>query len=164
VIRPIIKLNEAEIKIAMDEGKRAEEECANYKTYNVNVTSLIAHQVGGAAELAVNKYFGLEWRGFNVKKRHDPDAGVAEVRATKQKYGRLILNQRDEPKKDRPFIHVMSLGNAEFKLMGWLYGYEVMLDENIFKRPQFIERLWVVENHRLRSVEELLLASPNICT
>jgi len=153
----IVTLDEAEALTVINESIRAVKELGVVGNggYNVSINNLKAYQIGGAAEYAVNKFFGLKWRGFKLDKRHSPDAGGFEVRSTNQKRGRLILNQRDAVKKDRPFIHVMSLGNLKFKLMGWLYGYEVMTEENIFKRPQFVEKLWVVENYKLRDVGEL---------
>ena len=155
IANPIIKLTPDEARFAAKEGKRAITDYAYENDYTVGIDSIRAHQIGGAAELAVNKFFGLPWRGFQIELRHDPDAYFGEVRCTQRANGRLLLNARDQAKADRAFIHVISRMNQEFEIMGWLYGHEIMLPENEFNRPQFVEKIWKVENHQLRHIGEL---------
>lgn len=153
---PIVTLDQSEIELAMREGARAAEECKNYKNYNVGIDPLTASRIGGAAEIAVHKFLGAEnWRGFDVTLRHNPDVLDVEVRCTKQKNGRLILNERDLKKSSRKYLNVRCLGDARFELVGWLYGYEVMIDANRFIRPQFVEKIWRVEDIELRNVSTL---------
>lgn len=149
-----IYLTEEESELVMQQVRKTYKECKI--NYNVTRDRFTASAIGAGGEFAVSKLFNHEWRGYDFNKRHEADTPYGEVRCTQYKTGKLILNSRDEPKKHRPFIHVISLGGRWFKIVGWLYGYEVMTDENIFNRPQFVERLWAVDNDKLRTIDELL--------
>lgn len=152
----IITLTQKEADLVVREAHRAHEECKDYKKYNTDSNYLFADMIGGGGEFAVCKYLGHNWRGFNVRERDNPDALNCEVRTTQQQYGRLLLNERDIQKQDRKFVHVISRKNKKFELMGWAYGYEVIKDENIFSRPQFVEKIWKIENNQLRPIATLM--------
>ena len=125
------------------------------RDYTVTKTSLVASQLGCAGEIAVSKYLEIEWIGMS-QDRHDPDVGLdCEVRTTDQQWGSLLLNQRDMPKAGRRFVLVKALGSLRFHLVGWQYGYHVMVDHHIFERAHFKERVWRYPTGELRPVQQL---------
>jgi hypothetical protein len=151
-----ITLTLQEALLAMDEGLKAVETVQGDIGYTVNVDTIIAHQVGCAAEIAVCNYLKIPWNGHGFKSRLTGDAGSYEVRcARKGKALGMLLNQRDSSKADRKFVYVESIGDRTFKLIGWAYGREVMKDEYIFERPQFVERIWRLPNKLLKPMESL---------
>lgn len=152
----LIRVSETEARWAMQEGRKALDDLGWTTGYTVNVDKLVAHQVGCAAEIAVCKYLGATWSGRVLSRRHNGDVGQIEVRcARKGKALGMLLNARDWPKRTRKFIYVESLGYRKFLLKGWAYGYEVMQPENIFERPQFVERIWRLSNEKLRKMETI---------
>jgi hypothetical protein len=144
----------------MDVGLRVATEArlAGFHRYNVSIDPVPAHQMGHAAEIAVCKLLGLEWKEPDVRTRHNGDAWGLEVRCRRSTYKApyLLLNARDQTKLDRKFIHVVSIGGQRFQVYGWAYGYEVCTPENVFERPMFVERLWRMEIHRLRDIRTVL--------
>lgn len=149
-----IELTSEETKWAMNEGKRAAKECVGFKKYNV-LDPLTAHRIGAAGEIAVNKYLGLKWRGFDLNRRHEPDATLCEVRCATRQTHRLLFNDRDWEKRHRKFVLAITLGNRRILLKGWAFGFEGMIDEYLFEREQFIEKIWALPNHKLHPMDEL---------
>jgi len=150
-----IRIDDSETDYIIKQVEKVLERAQGLKDYGVGSDRFTRHAIGFAGEYAVSKYLYLKKPTFDLDTRHGGDVGPFEVRTTPNINGRLLLNQRDWPKRDRAFIHVISLKDRWFKIVGWLYGYEVMRPENYFERPQFKEAVYKVENHELRQIEEL---------
>ena len=158
-VQPIIQLNAEETRLAVEEGRAAVErvKAMNLKDYTVEIDTLKAHQMGCAAEIAVCNYLGVQWGKHGMDGRFRGDASLCEVRCIRNVYRQhlLLLNERDLQKLHRPYVHVVSLGNQQFKLSGWAYGHEVVRDENIFNHAKFVEKIWRLQVESLRCITEL---------
>lgn len=92
-----------------------------------------AHIEGAAAEYAVAKFLGIFWEPF-CNQPHDrfvrkPDVGPFQVRNAEKHNYRLTLRQgRDQEKRNVPFILCTGI-IPNFRVRGWLYGREVMVDK-----------------------------------
>ncbi len=94
----------------------------------VHERDLTLDRDGAAAELAVAKYWDLEWEPIwdRLDKRR-PDVGHLHVRSTRVITGSLMIHP-DDP--DGPFVLAVVLVNDEISLRGWLYSRDA-------KRKQF---------------------------
>lgn len=93
-----------------------------------------AHIEGYAAEYAAAKFVGIFKEPFVVqpfeKFKRVADVGPFQVRGAARHDYRLTLRPgRDETKRNIPWILVTGI-IPNFRVRGWLYGREVMVDEN----------------------------------
>jgi len=91
-----------------------------------------AHIEGAAAEYAAAKYLDRHWACvvFNPKDKFEfvPDVGPWQVRQAEQHNYRLTLRVgKDQQKPNVPFILVTGM-MPEYRVRGWKYGRDVMLD------------------------------------
>jgi len=79
------------------------------------------------AELAVAKALGIYWT-MGVDTFHGPDLGSnIQVRYTKYATGKLILRKGDNP--DHKYYLVASSRDDQYRVVGWIYGRDGMLDK-----------------------------------
>lgn len=104
---------------------------------------------GGIAEFVVAKALNLHWSGKGVMR--GPDVGNYQVRSTRYKTGRLLVNPKDDD--DSVFILVIGIP-PDFKVRGWMFGYEAK-QEKYWNTEDTREGAFLVPQSDLRSMEEL---------
>ena len=117
-----------------------------------------AHVEGAAAEYAAAKFVGIHWEPYVVqpheKFKRVPDVGPFQVRNAEKHHYRLTLRRgRDEQKEDVPFILVTGT-IPSFRVRGWLYGREVMV-EKYWSDPNGRGLAWWAPVEDLRPMDTL---------
>jgi len=107
--------------------------------------ALANHQQGARAELATAKLYGMRWDATINGYSKVPDLLCCEVRSTSPLRPYLRIKRRDSPgKRSWAFILVTYLGGKTFRIEGWIYGYEAMIDEYLDPEPYSLNDKWRV--------------------
>ena len=86
------------------------------------------HIEGAQGEIAVAKRLGIYWAPA-VNDHTAPDVGPYQVRTNlTRRVENMILRPKDENKKDKIFISVLSFA-PRFKILGWIYGHQAMIEK-----------------------------------
>lgn len=159
----IIALNASEIQNANRVGRerfdRAETWAKDDPLIAPHVQPLDAHIAGALAEAVAVKLTGYEWNehedGFwrLPHKDRKADVGPIEVRtaANPMKFPSLIVKKDEDP--DRPYLLVVKLNNAEYRLDGWLMGRDVKINE--YWRQHWPSPCFAAPNRHLTSLPSL---------
>lgn len=131
---PVI-LTGKEVAYAKAAAKRRDEEAATWTSKRVDESTNDRgiHIQGALAECAAAKKLGLPWISALKSEKLNPgvsDIGAGEtglqVRSTTYRTGHLILRPRDS--REDIYVLVVSLSECEHHLVGWMYGYEGMIE------------------------------------
>lgn len=118
--------------------------------------SVEADTNGALAEVAFAKWLGVHWDASINTFKEIPDVEGWEVRATKHRFGKLIIRSRDRMERRYALVVVMA---DRCIIPGWIYGHEAKQRGEVtnFGIPGAAECL-AVKQYSLRkewTVEEL---------
>jgi len=127
-----VTLTAEQVDLAYDVAKRRNgiHRANNRADGNVNGQSLAVDIDGAMAELAVCVAYNKPWENAFVslerwdnERRMLHDVAHLEVKSTRHPNGCLLVQKQfsDEP----PYVLVITARAPEFRLAGWLYGWEV---------------------------------------
>lgn len=156
----IVTLSASEIQLAMEQGRRRNEEAIAKKyrqTDGLNFDNALKnHQRGVASEIAVAKFLEMEWwePTFNGY-RGVPDLPGIEVRSTTPLRTYLRIKETDKIKATRLFVLVTRLGEGRFRIEGYIEGRHGLKDEYLASDPVSNKQEWHVPANALLSPDEL---------
>lgn len=106
------------------------------------------HVEGALAEAAVAQWLGQQW---GIGARGANDVGAYQVRSTHYASGKLIVHKHDA---DAPYILVIALPRARYRLAGWLWGVEAK-QPRYWDAPQPGRYAYCVPQRDLHDMERL---------
>lgn len=134
-----LDLREWEEAAALGRRRHEEAEIRGYRqtdgTYSANGGA--NHVSGAPAEIAPAKLFGIKWDATINGYGKIPDLLCCEVRSTLPATPHLRVKMTDSPiKKQWIFILVTRLGNRQYRVESWAYGYEAMRSKYYVERDR----------------------------
>jgi hypothetical protein len=156
-MRTIVKLEDSDIEFAKKKLEIVKYNVSKFdlRTKTISGTWEDRHFQGALAESLTARHLNLISTSGKFEDRKSGNVGQYEVRSSiKSSFmPNLLLNERDIP--NRKYILVVKLSELNYEIMGWEWGYNIMVDKNIFYRPHFVEKLWKVSYRYLKSIDDI---------
>jgi hypothetical protein len=125
------------------------------RDFTIPKDRLDAHKTGFIGELVVAGYLGKKHLNAEFVTRKDSDVGDnIEVRATRNKNGNIMLNERDAVTKRYVLVKIFE-ERMFAEIVGWEYGQNIKTEINRFDRPQFKEKMYRMMANNLKHIETI---------